>query len=60
MSRQFPELRLGPGRGVDADGHVWDMFMPVPLSWCHGLYIEMKVGRNTLADYFGLEGLGGR
>ena len=62
-ARQFPELRwvhaipnglwLGPKRGADAvelglTAGVWDVFVPVPSSGCHGLYIELKAGRNGL------------
>jgi hypothetical protein len=64
-SRQFPELRwvhaipnglwLGPKRGAEAvelglTAGVWDIFVPVPSSEYHGLYIELKAGRNGLTD----------
>lgn len=64
-ARQFPELqwvhaipnglRLGPKRGGEAvelglTAGVWDVFVPVPSSGCHGLYIELKAGRNGLTD----------
>ena len=62
-ARAHPELRwvhaipnglwLGPKRGADAvelglTAGVWDVFVPVPSSGCHGLYIELKTGRNGL------------
>jgi len=105
-AQQFPELRwvhaipnglwLGPKRGGEAvelglTAGVWDVFVPMPSSECHGLYIELKAGRNgltkqqaafqaaleplgfrfvicrswieaanTVAEYLGLENLGGQ
>lgn len=29
---------------------VWDVFLPLPKHGYHGLYIEMKVGKNKLSD----------
>ena len=62
-SKAHPELRwvhaipnglwLGPKRGADAvelglTAGVWDVFVPVPSLGCHGLYIELKAGKNGL------------
>jgi hypothetical protein len=64
-SKAHPELRwvyaipnglwLGPKRGAEAvelglTSGVRDVFVPVPSSGCHGLYIELKVGKNGLTD----------
>jgi len=29
---------------------VWDVFLPLPRNGYHGLYIEMKAGKNKLSD----------
>jgi len=29
---------------------VWDVFLPLPKHGYHGLYIEMKAGKNKLSD----------
>lgn len=29
---------------------VWDIFLPVPCGQWHGLFIEMKVGKNYLSE----------
>jgi len=59
----YPELKLAfaiPNGGLrdkvtaarlkaeGAKAGVWDIFLPVPRCLCHGLFIEMKVGDNTL------------
>jgi hypothetical protein len=48
-------LWLGPKRGAEAvelglTAGVWDVFVPVPSSGCHGLYIELKAGHNGLTN----------
>lgn len=60
---EYPELRLCfsiPNGGLrdkvtaarmkaeGAKAGVWDIFLPVPRGKYHGLFIEMKVGKNTL------------
>ena len=59
----YPELKLAfaiPNGGLrdkvtaarlkaeGAKAGVWDIFLPVPRGRWHGLFIEMKVGRNKL------------
>jgi len=59
----YPELKLAfsiPNGGLrskataarlKAEGQragVWDIFLPVPRGRWHGLFIEMKVGKNVL------------
>lgn len=61
----YPELKLAfaiPNGGLrdkvtaarlkaeGAKAGVWDIFLPVPRGHWHGLFIEMKVGNNSLTD----------
>lgn len=48
-------IRGSKAKAEGVKAGVWDIFLPVPiiadammLHWWHGLYIEMKVGKNQL------------
>ena len=63
LQTDYPELKLAfaiPNGGLrdkvtaarlkseGAKAGVWDIFLPVPRGRWHGLFVEMKVGNNTL------------
>lgn len=54
------KITAGKLKAAGVKAGVWDIFLPVPVSmfktgggvsnWYHGLFIEMKVGKNDLSD----------
>ena len=42
------KVTAGRMKAEGARAGVWDIFLPVPMHNYHGLYIEMKVGSNTI------------
>jgi hypothetical protein len=77
---QFPQLKwmfaipngglrdritAGKLKAAGVKAGVWDIFLPVAIGSYHGLFIEMKVGKNTLTpeqqsfrDYLWTHGYG--